>query len=108
MSNVVLFWWLLFFLFRLVKWIIWIRFKFGFVCLKVDKYNFFLKFWDLNLNFILILGYFELVLNNLFWCNKIILYFWDSVSICKVNRLISVDEVFVKLKMVVYFGMWID
>ena len=105
MSNVALSWWSLFSPSRLVKWITWTRFKPGFVCSKADKHNFFLKLWDLNSNFTLTLGYLEPALNNPPWCNKIILHFWDSASICKANRSTSADEALVKLKMVVYFDI---
>ena len=105
MSNVALSWWSLFSPSRLVKWITWTRFKPGFVCSKADKHKFFLKLWDLNSNFTLTLGYLEPALNNPPWCNKIILHFWDSASICKANRSTSADEALVKLKMVVYFGI---
>ena len=83
----------------------WTRFKPGFVCSKADKHKFFLKLRDLNSNFTLTLGYLEPALNNPPWCNKIILHFWDSASICKANRSTSADEALVKLKMVVYFGI---
>ena len=83
----------------------WTRFKPGFVCSKADKHKFILKLRDLNSNFTLTLGYLEPALNNPPWCNKIILHFWDSASICKANRSTSADEALVKLKMVVYFGI---
>ena len=105
MSNVALSWWSLFSPSRLVKWITWTRFKPRFVCSKADKHKFFLKLWDLNSNFTLTLGYLEPALNNPPWCNKIILHFWDSSSICKANRSTRADEALVKLKMVVYFGI---